>query len=196
MTDTEPRGRGQPSPYDPAFADQARKLCVLGATDSDLADFFDVSERTINRWKVGHEEFCQALKAGKTECDDRVERSLYNRAVGFEWDEAQAIKVKKVTYGDNGKRLLEEERVEVVMVHKATPPDTASCIFWLKNRKKDEWRDRVDAELTGKDGGPIQMDGPIDRVDIARRILHMVAEAAREAKSAESNGAAEPTQPA
>src|SRR5690606_14837843 len=66
---------GRPPKYQATFATQAEKLCRLGATDDNLADFFEVSVRTISRWKVEHEEFCQALKAGKDEADSAVERS-------------------------------------------------------------------------------------------------------------------------
>lgn len=136
--------RGRPESYDPAFVDQARKLCKLGATDDELADFFEVSTRTIYRWKNTHEDFCQALKIGKDLADNRVERSLYNKAVGFYFTEQQAIKVKKGQY-------LEE--VKVVDVEKYTAPDTTAMIYWTKNRKKQEWRDRV--EHTGEDGAPL-----------------------------------------
>jgi hypothetical protein len=52
--------RGRPSDYKPEFADQAAKLCRLGATDQEIADFFGKDERTINRWKIDHPDFCQA----------------------------------------------------------------------------------------------------------------------------------------
>jgi hypothetical protein len=75
-------GRGRPRKYRAEFAKQARKLCELGATDRDLAEFFDVTTVTIWRWRSQHREFCNALKVGKGAPDDRVEFSLYQRAVG------------------------------------------------------------------------------------------------------------------
>jgi hypothetical protein len=65
---------GRPSKFKADYAQQAEKLCDLGATDEDLADFFDVSIRTIANWKSEHPEFLQALKGGKSQADDRVER--------------------------------------------------------------------------------------------------------------------------
>ncbi len=53
----------------------------------EVADFFEVDVRTIYRWKTGREEFCQALKVGKDVADDRVTRSLYARANGYEHDQ-------------------------------------------------------------------------------------------------------------
>jgi hypothetical protein len=55
------RSAGRPSSYRPEFADQARKLCRLGATDEQLADFFGISDRTMKRWEADHPEFCQGL---------------------------------------------------------------------------------------------------------------------------------------
>jgi hypothetical protein len=63
------------------FSEQARKLCLLGAIDRDLARIFQVSERTINRWKRQHPEFCAALKAGKAAADGEVAEALFKKAV-------------------------------------------------------------------------------------------------------------------
>ena len=102
----------------------------LGATDDDLAEFFKVHRATIYRWAAKHKEFCDALKAGKDPADDRVERSLYHRAVGYTHD---AVKI-----------FLPRGATEAVIVpyKEHVPPDTTAAIFWLKNRRKSEWRDR------------------------------------------------------
>lgn len=125
---------GRPSGYKPSFAAQAEKLCRLGATDEDIADFFSVSVRTIVRWKLQHESFCLALKSGKEHCDHRVERSLYQRAVGY------TFKSEKIF--NNKGAIVRAPCVEHV------PPDVTAQIFWLKNRKRDEWRDKQDHEHT------------------------------------------------
>jgi len=127
-------GPGQPSPYREGFAEQAAKLCQLGATDMEIADFFGVDVRTIYRWKNAHEEFCQAIRVGKEEADARVERSLYQKATGYDYVEQQAFKVKKAQY---------EEEVEIVDVERHQPSDTAAAIMWLKNRKPQHWKDKV-----------------------------------------------------
>lgn len=130
---------GRPSKYKDEFVVQAEKLCKLGATDMEVADFFEVEVRTLYRWKAEHDDFCQALKAGKAEADARVERSLFARATGYEHDEVDI-------------RVLGGGIVQTP-IRKHYPPDTTACIFWLKNRRPDEWRDRQ--ELTGKDGAPL-----------------------------------------
>jgi hypothetical protein len=143
---------GAHSEYKPEFAAQAEKLCVLGATDSEIADFFGVSVRTIQRWKLQHEEFCHSIKIGKVTADDRVERSLYEKATGFVYEEEQAFKVR-----DAGG----SERLETIRVERMAPPDTTAMIFWLKNRRKDEWRDRITNEHSGVDGGPIKTESKV-----------------------------------
>ncbi|SNT01838.1 hypothetical protein SAMN05216374_2324 [Tardiphaga sp. OK246] len=144
------RKPGCPSDYLPEYADQAAKLCRLGATDNEIADFFDKDERTINRWKIDHPEFCQALKDGKLVSDMDVADRLHQRALGFEFEEVQAHKPKTVEYKD-GKRLKETERLEIIMVKRVVPPDTTACIFWLKNRREVGWRERQEAPQKGED---------------------------------------------
>lgn len=143
----------RPSLYKPEYNIQTERLCRLGATDEELATFFEVAVSTISLWKTEHPEFSEAIKRGKIESDAEVADKLYSRATGYEWDEQVPMKVKEVTY-ENGKRLREIEHIEVTSVHKVVPPDTTAAIFWLKNRRKTEWRDRH--ELTGKDGDAIE----------------------------------------
>lgn len=135
--------RGRPSEYMPAFAKQATKLCELGATDQELADFFEVDVRTIYRWKHDHDDFCQALKAGKDVADERVERSLYQRAIGYEQDE-----VKIFMPGGAPEPVYAPFRAKIA-------PDVTAAIFWLKNRRKDEWRDKQDHQISGDPENPV-----------------------------------------
>lgn len=136
--ETQPVGR--PTSYRPEYASHALALCQLGATDAELADYFGVAVRTIANWQSRYPEFHEALRTGKSEADDRVQRSLYQRAMGTEYEEAHPIKVKKTLY-ENGKKVAEEERIEVVMVKRIVPADTTAAIFWMKNRRSKEWRD-------------------------------------------------------
>lgn len=137
---------GRPSSFKPEYCEQVEKLCRLGATDKDIANFFQVDESTINRWKE-KPEFCESLKSGKAKSDAEVADRLYQRARGFEWEEIQAVKLKEVKYS-NGKRVSEIERVELVPVQKVVPPDTTACIFWLKNRRSEDWRDKTEHKAT------------------------------------------------
>lgn len=122
--------------YKPEYAEQAEKLCLLGATDDNLADFFKVSERTIHRWKIQHDDFSQALKVGKEQADDMVERSLFQRAMGYEYDG------EKIFMPSGAEAPVRAEtRIKVL-------PDVTAQIFWLKNRRSQIWRDRHELEHT------------------------------------------------
>lgn len=140
---------GRKSDYREEYADLARKYCLLGATDFQLGEFFSVSEQTINSWKKKYPEFLESVKKGKAIADAEVIDSLYQRATGFEWDEAVPMKIKEVKY-NNGKREREWEKIEVTMVHKVVPPDTTAIIYWLNNRQKDNWRNRHEVDHTNK----------------------------------------------
>lgn len=124
---------GRPSKYKPEFDVQAAKLCKLGATDKELADFFGVVESTLNLWKAEYPSFSESLKRGKEESDARVEQSLYRRAVGYSHD---AVKI----FNDKDTGVTKVDYVEHY------PPDTVACIFWLKNRRPDQWRDKFDVD--------------------------------------------------
>lgn len=129
------KGGGAPSLYQPKFAEMAQKACLAGFTDMELADLLGVSVRTINAWKIEHVEFGAALKAGKAVADERVERSLFARANGYEHDEVD-IRVVGGT-------------IVQTPIRKYYPPDTTAAIFWLKNRRPDLWRDKTDVNHSG-----------------------------------------------
>ncbi len=115
---TEPATVGRPSKFKPEYVEQARKLTQLGATDREVAEFFNVSEQTLNTWKHVHPEFLVSLKLGKETADRRVEQSLYRRAVGYSYDAEKIF-----TYEGQPVRVPYVEHV---------PPDTTACIFWLR----------------------------------------------------------------
>lgn len=123
---------GRPTKYREEFVPQAQKLCQLGATDQEIADFFEVEVRTIYRWKAEHDDFCQALKAGKEVADERVERSLFQKAIGYEQEE---VKIFMPSGSENP--VYAPFRAKLA-------PDTTAAIFWLKNRRPDLWRDKTE----------------------------------------------------
>jgi hypothetical protein len=129
---------GRPTEYCDEYPGQAQKLCELGATDLELAEFFKVDVRTIYRWKHEHDEFCQALIVGKDALDERVERSLYQRAVGYSFNSEKIFHYQ----GD----ITRADTIEHV------PPDPGAALLWLKNRRGDKWRDKteVDHNLKGE----------------------------------------------
>ncbi|MEM8615319.1 MAG: hypothetical protein AAGF20_00135 [Pseudomonadota bacterium] len=121
---------GRPSKLKEVDLDQVEGLATRGWTDQEMADHFKVARSTWYKWKVDYPEFSDALKNWKQEADERVERSLYERALGYSHPEEKI-------FNDGGEAL----RVQTVRHY---PPDTTAGIFWLKNRKPDEWRDKQD----------------------------------------------------
>jgi len=124
---------GRPSKYKIEYAEQAYKLCLLGATDKDLAKFFEVTESTLNLWKQQHEEFSESLKEGKIEADAIVAQKLYHRAIGYEH-------IETITAAYQGQIT---DKLDVI---KHYAPDPTAAIFWLKNRQPDKWRDKQEIE--------------------------------------------------
>lgn len=139
-------GEGRPTKYDPTMNEWVEKLAKLSVTDAELAEFFGVNEDTINEWKKVHPEFSESLKKGKEYADANVAERLYQRAMGFEHDSEEIKVVSK-----EGKHA--GSQVERVKVRKIYPPDPTAAIFWLKNRKPKEWRDRH--EIEWKNTAPI-----------------------------------------
>ena len=126
-----------------------------GLSDEQLADKMGVCPSTFYAWKNRYPEISEALKEGKDVADRKVENALYKRACGFEYEE-----VTKEVDEINGKMITKR-------VKKFCPPDPTSMIFWLKNRKPDEWRDKRETEVTGAGGSPLNirwMNSPDEKV--------------------------------
>lgn len=150
-------GAGRPSKYKPEYAEQARKLCLLGATDEEMASFFEVCVATVNTWKEEYPEFLEAIKSGKVIADAEITDRLFKRATGY-------------SHPDIDIRVIDGSIVETPLI-KHYPPDTAAAIFWLKNRQKDKWRDKVQTEHSGA----IQVQDMTDD-ELDRRIAQLVQE--------------------
>lgn len=136
VDEREKHAGGRPTKYDPKYCDEAVELVGFGATDEDLARHFDVNVDTIYEWKNVHPEFSEAIKDAKAKIDAKVERSLFERAMGYSCPETVYA-----TY----KGKLSDAKV----VTKHYPPETVAAIFWLKNRQPARWRDRQEMAIEG-----------------------------------------------
>lgn len=132
---------GRPSLYCEEYAEQAYRLCLLSATDKELADFFGVDERTINRWKENHPEFCQSITRGKEAADANVAERLYQRAMGYSHPETHVSNYQGA--------------ITLTPLTKHYPPDTAAASLWLRNRQPHKWRDKQEVGFTDKQGNDI-----------------------------------------
>ena len=115
-----------------------------GLTDEQIAKNMGISKATLYRWKDKYCDICDALKKGKEIVDIEVENALYKKATGYTVEVTKPIKLKEVKY-ENGRKVSEKEYIEMATEEVYIPPETAAQVFWLKNRRPDKWRDKVEA---------------------------------------------------
>ena len=133
MTQRKP---GRPSKKATLDLKQVEQLARKGWTDAEMARFFEVDRATWYRWKAQDDKFCDALKEWKRQADARVERSLYERAIGYEHPDVHISNYQGA--------------VTLTPIQKFYAPDTTAAIFWLKNRDPENWRDKQDIEQVSR----------------------------------------------
>lgn len=107
-----------------------------GLINEQIATNMGISRSTLNAWCDKYPDISNALKRGKEVVDRQVENALLKRALGYEYEEVSE------EYDENG--MLAKKKV----TKKQVVPDTTAQIFWLKNRKRAEWRDRQTVEVS------------------------------------------------
>lgn len=140
------------SHYMPAYDRQVLLLCRLGATDAEVAEFFKVTEQTINNWKKWYTNFFESMQAGKILSDAEMANSLYKRGVGYRYEEVKTKVVPVMIDGPDGELIDtgEFKVVEVTTTTKEMPPDTQAAFIWLRNRRPKDWRDKQEVEISSK----------------------------------------------
>lgn len=156
-----------------------------GLSDKQIAeDKIGVSERTFTDWKKKFSSISSVLKKGKEVVDRQVENALLKRALGYETTE-RTVKVVprdkdlvsterreyenryKIDHPESELQEIKDaaikaipttERIIISEVDKEVPPDTVAALFWLKNRKPKDWRDKRETELSGKDGEKLTIE--------------------------------------
>ena len=107
-----------------------------GLTDKQIAENIGVAYSTFRAWIKRFPALSAPLKRGKEVIDRQVENALLKRALGYE-------------YVETTKELTDLGLTVTKQVTKQVAPDTTAQIFWLKNRKPQEWRDKKETEVTG-----------------------------------------------
>lgn len=146
-----------------------------GLTDEQIAHNIGIRRETLYDWENKYSNISNALKKGKEVVDREVENSLFKRATGYvtvdhqykvvdldddvlwarrnkakneyklKHPEATDEEIKEYAYD----HVPTRERIELGQNERTVPPDTTAAIFWLKNRKPNEWRDRKETQLSG-----------------------------------------------
>lgn len=106
-----------------------------GLTNGQIANNIGIDERTLYRWKEKESLICQSLKKGREVADYEVENALFKRALGY-------------TIQINEQKIDKDGCVHDTTRDMHVPADTTAQIYWLKNRKPKEWRDKVEQEIT------------------------------------------------
>jgi uncharacterized HAD superfamily protein len=156
---------GRPTKYKAEYAEQVYRLCLLGATDADIADFFGVKESTVNNWKKAHKEFLESIKRGKILADAEVAGSLFKRAKGYAYEETTFEKICIDVDGVEEEDDIKTEAYKKKVVTKEVAADPTSMIFWLKNRQRKAWRDKVETGITDNDGNDRYANIPEEKID-------------------------------
>ena len=127
-----------------------------GLVMSQIAEKLGISKTTLYKYMQEHSELSERLKKGREVSDAQVENELFKKAVGFTRIEKKPFKVKKVDYE------------EVVMVDQEVyyPPELGAQVFWLKNRKPDKWREKVENKIeTEEDGVGVMILTPVKEAE-------------------------------
>lgn len=145
----ETNDKGRPTKYKSEYAKQAFKFCLLGATNSQLADFFEVNSDTIAEWRKRHKSFDKAIKNGKAKADADAAEGLYKRATGFSYDEVQYEKILIDEVDEKGQNIKAPAYKKKVIT-KLLAPDPGAAMNWLSNRQPELWRSKQTIEMLDK----------------------------------------------
>ena len=147
--------RGPKPKYDPVFAGHARRLCMMGATMQELADYFGVARCTIATWSAQYPDFGQAVAEGRLAADSVIAERLYDKAKGYEAEAERLVQI--------------DGEWRPVSYTRRLAPDTQACIFWLRNRRPQNWRERVEHRHVDVDKFLARLEAAGERAKNARR---------------------------
>jgi hypothetical protein len=125
----------------PDFPDQIRAIMMNGMDEDDISEVFDISRRQMGIWKAQYPHFKKAVEQGYTDADAAVLNALFQTATGYTHDE------EKIMMWDG-----EVIRADTIKHYK---PDVQAIKLWLTNRQKQNWSDRKETQVSGKEGAPI-----------------------------------------
>lgn len=146
---------GRPTQYSEEKRDTVYKLCLLGATDKQIADILGIAESTLNNWKNKYPEFMESITRGKMIADAEVAHSLRHRAIGYSH--------KAVKIFNNGA----DKQPSIIEYTEHYPPDTQAAAIWLYNRHPDKWKRSPSPDDDDDEVVPVKIN--ISVVDASKR---------------------------
>jgi hypothetical protein len=127
-----------------------------GLTNDQIAKNIGVHISTFCEWQNKYPEFSNAIKDGKAPVDTEVENALLKSALGYYVTVRKPIKLKTKRQLA-GKGTIEEERIEYADEQVYVQPQVVAQLFWLKNRKPAQWREKPVPDV-------VQVDSPVDEI--------------------------------
>lgn len=119
-----------------------------GLTDEQIASNMGITRKTLAEWKTKYSDICDTLKRGKAVVDIQVENALLKRALGYSYDEVTRERV--LDYDQSTGQVVGSHMEITKTVKKEVQGDTTAQIFWLKNRRPEQWRDKRDVSVEGE----------------------------------------------
>ena len=119
-----------------------------GLTDEQVASNMGITRKTLAEWKTKYSDICDTLKRGKAVVDIQVENALLKRALGYSYDEVTRERV--LDYDPSTGQVVGSHMEITKTVKKEVQGDTTAQIFWLKNRRPEQWRDKRDVSVEGE----------------------------------------------
>lgn len=124
-----------------------------GLTEKDISKNMRIGASTLREWKAKFPPIGEALKEGKDVADRVIENALYKSAKGYTVTITKPVKLKRIIYdGETGRKVREYEEVVEVEEQLHFPAQVTAQIFWLKNRKPAQWRDKTDVQQLPTNG--------------------------------------------
>lgn len=146
--------------FDKSYIPRVRDLGYLGASDAEIAQMLGISVTTLRAWHDRYPEFAAAWDDGKLHASAKVAAALFKRACGYD-----VVKVKTTPRGT----IRETVHIE---------PSVPACVFWLTNKRPDQWKNKVEYE---NPVGGLTPDSLTD-IEAARRIAFALSKAINDEK--------------
>ena len=132
---------GRPTTFKEEYIEQVYKLCLLGATDVEMSDFFGCSKSTFNLWKKKQPKFSDSIHRGKLISDAEVAEKLREKALGYSHKDMHVSSY--------------EGNITLTPITKHYAPDTQAASLWLRNRQPDKWRDKQEHNVGFDPNAPL-----------------------------------------